>query len=67
MIFLKFIPYEVVMNEEMVQLALKKIDELTKRLEKYFDILRIENELDFILKGTYVLQSDIDAIMSGNY
>ncbi len=55
------------MNEEMVQLALKKIDELTKRLEKYFDILRIENELDFILKGTYVLQSDIDAIMSGNY
>ena len=67
MIFLKFIPYEVVMNEEMVQLALKKIDELTKRLEKYFDILRIENELDFILKGTYVLQSDIDAIMAGNY
>ena len=55
------------MNEDMVQLALKKIDELSKKLEKYFDILKVENELDFVLKGTYVLENEIAKVVSGNY
>ena len=55
------------MNEDLVQLALKKIDELTKKLEKYFDILKVDNELDFVLKGTYVLENEINDVILGNY
>ncbi len=55
------------MQEEMLEYVIKKLSELEKRLEKYYQLLRIENELDFILKGTYVLSSDIDNVVSGNY
>lgn len=55
------------MNEEMMTLALKKIEDLNKKLEKYYDLLRVENELDFILKGTYIFNEEIDNIMFGNY
>lgn len=53
--------------EEMLMLALKRIDELEKKLERYYNLLRVENEIDFILKGTYLLDSDMQNIMSGNY
>lgn len=53
--------------EETLELALKKIADLERRLEKYFEILYIENELDFILKGNYVFDSEIDKILSGEY
>jgi len=65
--FLKFIPYEVAMSEDLLMQALKKIDELSKKLEKYYDMLKIENELDFILNGTYVFDSEIENLMAGNY
>lgn len=55
------------MNTETLENALKRISDLERKIEKYYQILKIENELDFILKGTYVLQEDIDNIMSGNY
>ncbi|MFQ6752237.1 MAG: hypothetical protein ACLRFL_01560 [Clostridia bacterium] len=55
------------MNEELLMQALKKIDDLNKKLEKYYDLLHIENELDFVLKGTYIMDTDIDNIVSGNY
>ena len=55
------------MNEDLLMQALKKIDDLSKKLEKYYDLLHIENELDFILNGTYIVESDIDNIVSGNY
>ena len=51
--------------EELIELALKRIEELEKKLEKYFSILNVGNELDIILKGTYVLQSDIENIVAG--
>ena len=55
------------MNTNEFEMLLKNITEIERKIEKYYQILKIENELDFILKGTYVLQEDIDNIMSGNY
>jgi len=55
------------MNTETLELALKRISDLERKLEKYFQILKVENELDFILKGTYVFESDIDDVVNGNY
>ena len=55
------------MNEEILMQALKKIDELSKKLEKYYDLLRVDNELDFVLKGTYLVDQDISNVLSGNY
>lgn len=53
--------------QEMIELCLKRINDLEKRLEKYYQLLKVENELDFILKGTYFLKEEIEQVMSGNY
>lgn len=53
--------------EELLELALKKIDVLEKKLERYYSLLKIDNELDFILNGSYILQTDFDNVMSGTY
>ena len=53
--------------EELLELALKKIDVLEKRLEKYFSLLKINNELDFILNGSYIMQEDFDNVLAGQY
>ncbi len=53
--------------EELLDLAFKKIDVLEKKLEKYYSLLKVENELDFILKGTYILQEDYDKVLAGEY
>jgi len=55
------------MNEEVLDIAMKKISDLEKRIEKYYKLLKIDNELDFILKGGYILEEDIQLIMEGNY
>ncbi len=52
---------------ELLDLALKRLSNLEKKVEKYFDILKIDNELDFILKGGYVFNEDINNILNGNY
>ena len=46
---------------------LKRIKELEKKLEAYFNFLKIDNDLDFILKGSYILKQDISDVISGNY
>ena len=53
--------------QELIELALKKIEVLEKKVEKYFSMLKIENELDFIFKGTYLLQEEIEDIYTGTY
>ena len=53
--------------EELLELALKKIDILEKKLEKYYSLLKIDNELDFVLNGSYILQEDIDNVLVGQY
>ncbi len=53
--------------EELLELALRRISELEKKLERYYKLLNITNELDFIINGTYVIKDDLEKIMSGNY
>lgn len=53
--------------EELLLMALKKIDELEKKVERYYQLLKYENELDLILKGTYITSKDVGSIMNGTY
>ena len=55
------------MENLSLEILLKKITELEKKLEKYFNYLKIDNEIDFILKGTYIIQEDIDNLIMGLY
>ena len=50
--------------EELLELAFKKIGAIEKRLEKYYQYLKFDNELDFILKGTYLLSADIENVLN---
>lgn len=53
--------------EELLQLALKRIDALEKKLERYYFLLKVDNELDFVLKGTYLFNEDLTDTLTGNY
>ncbi len=50
-----------------LDLTNKKVFGVEKRLENYYQFLLIENELDFILKGCYFLQEDLDNVLEGIY
>ena len=52
---------------ELLESAMKEIAELKRKIEKYYHLLKIENELDFILNGTYIFEEDIQKVLSGNY
>lgn len=52
--------------QQLIELALKRIETLEKKLEKYYTMLKFENEIDFILKGTYVTAEEIENIVQGN-
>ena len=54
------------MNDEIEDVK-QKLSDIEKLIEKYFDILYIENEIDFILKGNYELDSEIDKILDGTW
>ncbi len=51
--------------DDTLESMLKKISDLEKKLEKYFKILQTTNELDFILKGSYILNSDLENLLNG--
>ena len=53
--------------QEMLDLALKKIEKLEQKLERYYSLLKVENELDYILKGTYLKNEDLEGVLTGNY
>lgn len=53
--------------QEDLDLALKRIAELERRLEKYYQLLHIDNELDFVLNGTYIAPVEIENIVDGAY
>ena len=55
------------MEKITIEYLLKRINELEKRLENYFNYLKSDNELDFILKGTYVLKGEVLNIINGLY
>lgn len=53
--------------KEQLELVLNRISDLERKLERYYYILKVENELDFILKGTYCFESEIENIINGTY
>ncbi|MBQ8615264.1 MAG: hypothetical protein IJ415_01695 [Clostridia bacterium] len=53
--------------EELLELALKRIEILEKKVEKYYQMLKVDNELDFIVRGTYVTEENMDNFLAGNY
>ena len=53
--------------EELLMLAIKRVEELEKKVERYYQLLKHENELDLILKGTYLSQQDVNSILTGSY
>ena len=55
------------MNLELLENALKRISNIERKIEKYYEMLKIENELDFILNGTYVFSEEIENVLNGNY
>ncbi len=55
------------MNNDLLEQVLKRVADLERKLERYYYLLHIENELDFILNGTYLSSEDIDNVLTGNY
>ncbi|MBR6779329.1 MAG: hypothetical protein IKM43_04245 [Clostridia bacterium] len=55
------------MDHEMLENALKRIAELERKLELYYSLLKIDNELDFVINGTYLCDEELQNIMEGKY
>ena len=55
------------MNNELVELTYKKLLELDKKVELYYEMLKVENELHFILNGTYLMEEDLLQVLNGEY
>lgn len=53
--------------EESFDTLFKRLSNLDKRLEKYYKKLYLQNELDFIMNGTYILKDELDKILDGTY
>ena len=53
--------------QELLELALKRINALEKKIERYYQILKVDNELDFIMRGTYITEEEMENIINGNY
>ncbi len=53
--------------EEILDLALKRIIDLEKKLEMYYKLLFYNNDLDAIMKGTYYLDTSLGEILDGSY
>lgn len=51
--------------EELLDMLLKKINTLEKKIEKYYQMLKIDNELTFIINGTYLLEDDVNNLLQG--
>lgn len=55
------------MDQTIIENISKRLTDLEKRIEDYFRLLEITNELDFVLKGKYLLDEQIESVMQGNY
>lgn len=53
--------------QELIELCLKRIADLEKKVEIYYQLLKVDNELDFILKGTYITDDELEVLLTGNY
>ncbi len=48
-------------------LILKKLNDLERRLELYYQLLFIRDDLDLVLKGKYVTSEQMEGIYDGTY
>lgn len=55
------------MNFNVVEMQLKKLMDLEKKLESYFKMLKVDNELTFIMNGTYLVEDELQNILNGIY
>ena len=55
------------MDNDLLEKAYTKIIELEKRVELYYSMLKVENELSFVLNGTYIFDDDLVSIINGTY
>ena len=53
--------------EELLLKTMKRNEDLSNKLERYYQFLKFENELDMVLKGTYVTEMEIENLLQGNY
>jgi len=55
------------MDFDMVKMQFKKLMDLEKKLESYFKMLKVDNELTFIMNGTYLVEDELQNILNGIY
>jgi hypothetical protein len=55
------------MENVNLEYLFKRITDLEKLIESYFNHLKIDNDLDFILNGSYFLKEELENILIGNY
>ena len=53
--------------DEIILKVMKKNEELSNKLERYYQFLKFDNELDAIIKGVYVTDGEIENILKGIY
>ncbi len=54
------------MENETITNLQKQINELTKKLELYYQLLECKNELDFVIRGSYLID-ELTQVVNGNY
>lgn len=55
------------MEASLIDITYKKLIELEKRMNVYFEDFRTKNELDFILCGGYIFDDELACILDGTY
>ena len=53
--------------DELILKIMKKNEELSNKLERYYQFLKVDNELDAVVKGLYVTNVEIEDILKGIY
>jgi len=52
------------MNDLLIE-ALRRIEALEKKLEQYYEMLYCANELDWIWRGTYITDEELENLWEG--
>ena len=55
------------MEASITDITYKRLIELEKRVNAYFEYYQTKNELDFILCGGYFFDEDLHCVMAGTY
>lgn len=53
-----------IMNDLLVE-ALRRIEALEKKLEQFYELLQCDNELDWIWRGTYIPEEELEQFWEG--